>query len=582
MVKYIRWKGCAAFLIVIIILGGFWLLFVDSIVKGSIEKYGTRAVGATVNVAKADLSLLPAGLTLDGLQITNPDKPMTNAVEISRINMAIDSVQLLRRKIIINDMSMEGVRFDTARKKSGAVKKSAGPARSQKGASKSISKPFSLPSFEIPSVSDILQKEELNSLTLIASFQNDLQTEKKKWRQLLKELPDKEKFEGYKSRIEKIKSSKKGKLGGFLESAGEAASIQKEIKKDIEKIKTAVDDVEKQLLTFKNRFNQISKSPLEDIQRLKNKYSISPKGLANMSRLLFSEKISNWLDKAMAWYDRLQPMLQRSHEGKKGPEKIKPLRGKGVNVRFKEYRPLPDFLIHNVKTNLVLTAGDVTGIIKNITPDQDILGLPLIFAFSGENMQKIGSLRLDGKSDYVIPSRAKNSINLSVKKLTISNLVLSEDTKFPVSLKKAVADVDMQAALSGNNINSNINAAFNGVKLFSDPADSQAFMAKAMSSALSGINQFKATLNIEGTTENYDVKINSDIDRVLKRAVGNIARKESAQFEQKLKTAIFAKVNGPLNDAKESLGGFGSIADELNGRLGSGKGLMGGELKLPF
>jgi uncharacterized protein (TIGR03545 family) len=454
MVKYIRWKGCAAFLIVIIILVGFWLLFIDSIVKGSIEKYGTRAVGATVNLVKADLSLIPAGLRLVGLQITNPEKPMTNAVEISKINMAIDSVQLLRRKIIINDMSLEGVRFDTPRKKSGAVKKSADQARSQKGASKSISKPFSLPSFEIPSVSDILQKEELKSLTLVDSFQNDLQAEKKRWRQLLKELPDKKKFDGYKSRIEKIKSSKKSKLGGFLESAGEAASIQKEIKKDIEKVKTAVDDFEKQMSSFENRFNQISKSPLEDIQRLKDKYSISPKGLANMSRLLFSEKISNWVDKAVAWHARLQPMLQRSYEGKKGPEEVKPLRGKGVNVRFKEYRPLPDFLIHNVKTNLVLAAGDVTGNIKNITPDQDILGLPLIFAFSGENMQKIGSLKLDGKSDYVIPSSATNSINLSVKKLSISDLVLSEDAKFPVSLKKAVAYVDMQAVLRGNNINS--------------------------------------------------------------------------------------------------------------------------------
>jgi len=232
MVRFIRWKGLIAFLIVTVIFSSFWFLFVDSIVKSSIEKYGTQAVGAKVDVAKADLSLFPAGLELVGLQITNPEDPMKNAAEISRIKMAIDSVQLLRRKIIVNFMSLEGVRFDTPRKKSGALKKSTAKSGTQKQPSAPGSESFSLPTFEIPSAKDILEKEALTSLTLIGSFQNDLQSEKKKWEKLLTELPDKKKFEEYKDRIKKIKSSTKGKLGGLLSSAGEAASIQKEIKTD--------------------------------------------------------------------------------------------------------------------------------------------------------------------------------------------------------------------------------------------------------------------------------------------------------------------------------------------------------------
>ncbi len=584
MVKYVRWKGLVAFLIVIVIFGGFWFFLVDSIVKSSIEKYGTQAVGAKVDVAKADLSLFPAGLELVGLQITNPEETMKNAAEISKIKVAIDSVQLLRRKIIVTDMSLEGVRFDTPRKKSGALKKSTAKSGIKKQPSPPGSESFSLPAFEIPSVNDILKKEELKSLTLIGSFQSDLQDEKKKWEQLLRELPDKKKFEGYKARIKKIKSSTQGKLGSLLDSAGDAASIQKEIKTDLEKIKTAVDDFDNQLSSFENRFKQISKAPLEDLERLKNKYSFSAQGLANMSRMLFGEKINDWVNKAIAWQDRLQPLLQRSSEGNKGPEKVKPLRGRGVNVRFKEYRPLPDFLIQNVKTHIVLKAGELTGNIKNITPDQAILGLPLTFEFAGDQLEKIGSIKLDGKADYVVPSRTQNSINLSLKKLTINNLVLSDDAKFPVSLDKAIAYVDMQASMRGNNIKSNINAAFDGVTVSSNPAAGKAFMANAMSAALSAVKKFNAAITIDGTIENYDVKIKSDLDRILQRAVGNIARQETAKLEGKLKTAIFAKVDGPLNEAKGGLGGFGNIGAELNGRLGSGKGLMdkGLGLKLSF
>jgi uncharacterized protein (TIGR03545 family) len=252
-----------------------------------------------------------------------------------------------------------------------------------------------------------------------------------------------------------------------------------------------------------------------------------------------------------------------------------------MDVRFKEYRPLPDFLIQQVKTNVSLKAGNLSGTIHNITPDQHILGQPLTFTFSGEKLQKIGAIKLTGKSDYVVPSRAQNNVDLSIQKLTISDLILSDDAKFPVSLKKALAWIDMQAVLRGNNIDSNLNAALSGVQLSSDPADSQSRIASAMSSALSQVNTFKATVNVKGTLEDYDVKIKSDIDRILKQAVGNIVRAESAKLQQKLEKAIFAEVNGPLMEAKGNLGGFGNIGEELNGRLSSGERSLGG-LKLPF
>lgn len=90
MKKWIRWKGIGAFLIVIIIFAGLWLLLIDGIVKRTIEKMGTTAVGARVELAGADVSLFPPGLELIRLQITNPDQSMKNAIEVARINLFFD------------------------------------------------------------------------------------------------------------------------------------------------------------------------------------------------------------------------------------------------------------------------------------------------------------------------------------------------------------------------------------------------------------------------------------------------------------------------------------------------------------
>ena len=121
MAKWIRWQGVVAFVVVAGVFAIVWLLLVDMWVERAIERAGTAAVGAKVELDAADLSLMPLGLTLTRLQVTNPDEPMTNAVEIARITGAFDPLELLRRKVIVDAMTVDGVRFNTPRRTSGAI-----------------------------------------------------------------------------------------------------------------------------------------------------------------------------------------------------------------------------------------------------------------------------------------------------------------------------------------------------------------------------------------------------------------------------------------------------------------------------
>ena len=84
MMKWIRWQGLVAFFVVVAVLMALWFLFVDGLVESVIEKMGMSIVGAEVDV-KADVKLFPLGVTLQELQVTNPDAPETNSFECSRI-----------------------------------------------------------------------------------------------------------------------------------------------------------------------------------------------------------------------------------------------------------------------------------------------------------------------------------------------------------------------------------------------------------------------------------------------------------------------------------------------------------------
>src|SRR3972149_6508730 len=128
----------------------------------------------------------------------NPREPMRNAVAAARIAFGVDALQLLRRKVIIDEMTIDGVRFNTERKTSGALVKQPDQKKEPETAASS----FSLPALDLPSAKDVLAKEDLESLTAIAAVRAAVDAGRGRWKQRGSDLPDKAKVEEYKRGVD--------------------------------------------------------------------------------------------------------------------------------------------------------------------------------------------------------------------------------------------------------------------------------------------------------------------------------------------------------------------------------------------
>ncbi|MDH5296902.1 MAG: TIGR03545 family protein, partial [Nitrospirota bacterium] len=361
MTKWIRWWGLGAFLLVVAVIASLWVFFVDGWVKGLIEDVGTDVVGAKVDLDHADVSLFPVGLTLTRLQVTNPKAPMTNAVEVGRIAMGLDGLNLLQRKVIVEEMSVEGVRMGTSRTTSGAVKPVREPATEENGMFA-----ISLPSLEVPDVNTILQNEDLETMRLIEELKADLKQEKATWESRLQNLPGKGHVAKYQERVKQLKTATKGGLEGILGGVGEVQSLKEEIDRDLQSLKDAQKEFDEKVALLKRRLEQIKTAPQRDIQHLQTKYNLSPQGLANLSQTLLGSQIGSWVHQGVAWYERAKPFLEGAQAmgaSQAGPEVQKPLRGKGVDVHFTEEQPLPDFLVRLARVSLNLDVGNLDGTI---------------------------------------------------------------------------------------------------------------------------------------------------------------------------------------------------------------------------
>jgi len=124
----------------------------DYALRRGLEAGLTSANGATVDVESASISLLTGRLSVGGLQFTDPDKLDRNRLEISRLTADVGVPDLLRRRIVIDEALLSGVRSDTQRSQPGTrVEKPAVEAPPEE-------KPPTLPEIKDLPVQDIFKQ----------------------------------------------------------------------------------------------------------------------------------------------------------------------------------------------------------------------------------------------------------------------------------------------------------------------------------------------------------------------------------------------------------------------------------------
>lgn len=557
-------RGVLIFLACVVILFVGFYFFIDIFLEKEIEKRATHAVGAKVELDDLDLGILPLGMTIDGLQVTNPDKPMTNAVAIKKMGFSLNGLMLFSGKVIIEEMTADGIRLNSPRKTSGAITPKEIPAKEAKS-----KRPLFPQLKKIPSVKEVLEKEDLNSLKLIEAVRSDINTKQDQWQKTIAEFSDKKKLNEYKARLKKVMSLPKGDLTAILDRAKEAEKIRREISEDMKKIKSARTNLDKDLKLLRKRVNEAEAAPQQDIDRLKEKYTFSANGMANISGLLFGEAIGDRVETALRWYGKIKPFLEKETK----PQKEKPGQEKAVTLPSR--KGIPDFLIRTARISSLETPfGKISGKIENITPEQQVLGQPLRFNFSGAEIKNIRSVIIDGGLDHTVPSKAKDVFNYRLEGYQLHDVALSDAASQAISLQKGLLNIGLQANIAGDNLTADLKADLNSAEIALKEYDTSNTLAKLMDSALSDISQVALNAKITGTVDDYHIRLTSDLDKILGKAVGQQANKLAAELEKELQAAIREKTREPMNNLRKSLGGLETIDNDLANRLKMAGGLL--------
>ena len=120
-VRIFRWRAIGPLLLFTLFGGVLWVLLADGIARRSAEKIGTAIVGAKVEIQSLHIDMTNGDVTVRGLTVASPHEALKNLLQADELVADIDVLPLLEKKVVIDKLAANGLRFGTPRATDGRV-----------------------------------------------------------------------------------------------------------------------------------------------------------------------------------------------------------------------------------------------------------------------------------------------------------------------------------------------------------------------------------------------------------------------------------------------------------------------------
>lgn len=566
MLKWIRWSGLIGFSVISALIVCFWLFAAGPLIKMAIEKFGSDAVGAQVNVADVSLGFNPLSLTITGVQVADKDAPMENMVSFDKAVANLEPFPLLLGKAIIPDVTLQGVALGSARSVSGALQKAPEQAKETQSKENETTPTAKAAETEtaassLPSAEDILARETLLTEQRGKAFETSLKQHQTKIDDAIANLPNEKALKEYETRLNAIIKGKFKSVDDFKQRKQALDDLREQFKQDKQAIANAKLAIKEGKSDLSKQWIGLKSAPKEDLANLKGKYTLDGAGASNMAALLFGDDAGGYAQTTLEYYEKIRPLIV-DDEAKAEKQALKDKRLEGRFIHYATDRPLPDFWIKQLSFTMSLpkiadqpSLGEVAVKVVDITHQQVVINKPTRLWATGQNLKNMQSLQITGELDHRT-TPGKDVFDLQIEDWQLSKVKLG---LAGLNLMSSRTYVQAGVQFSEGKLDMTSTTLFKQTQFDSKERTT---LAREMVLALANVERFTIEANAKGKVTDPKVSLKTDLDNQLKSAFND-------RIDQKQKE-LEAKLAKKLNDKLLSYaGGYEDQLKQLNLTEGS-------------
>lgn len=598
----IRWEALLPFALVVGLTWAYFFFFFDSHLRHGLEFGGYQMLGAEVNVREVKTSFWNANLSIKGIQCTDPEQPHQNMIEIGDIRFGMLWDALLRAKVVVNEMAVEGIKIGTPRKSPGKVKPpdpvkadSNEPSAVEKEADRLKKQALDKAKDEYSdnvlgdiaallsgtSGDDQLKNIEgqLVSKKQIEAFQKSVDEKNKVWQERFKALPKPKEVQELGDRMGKIKTKDFKTPQELADSLKQFEEIMKEADAKSKTIQATSGDLNADLKAFETGLKDIENLVKKDIKDLEARFRLPKLDAGAISKSLFKQ----YMDPYLAKLNRYRSMAEKyappnvMKKGSKEPEvAMQPRpRTKGVSYEFGRPNSYPLFWAKKISVSSQAGsepgAGNIEGLITDVTTHQVLVGRPTVAKLSGDfpndKIEKfLAQLSFDNTKELSVIV-----FDFSVGGYPVSGREVVNSPDVKLAFTNAQGSIQSKGVLTGlRDLKFSLQNQIKSVTF--DVQAQNAVVQEILKAVFAGIPTVTVDADIEGHLPEMAVEIQSNLGPEIKKGFEQQIQKKIDEAKAKIQAYVNemvgkekAKVEAEVNKLKgQAEAEVKKVQDQLN------------------
>ena len=546
--KVFRWKAIGPLLVLLIIAAVLWWLFADTIARHETQKVGTQVIGAKVEIQDLHLDIPHGQVRIRGLTVASPHEALRNLLQADELVADVDMVPLTEKKLVINRIAANGLRFGTPRETDGRVAATSGEGIAGRvlAETREWASQFQVPALQLATGKisiDSLDPRRLSTIPAADALGARADSSRRAWQVALDTLRLGPTLDSARATLEKLRRAR----ATDLSTLNEARQAIDRLKRARDRVTTLDRNVTQGVASLKSGLAGLDSARSRDYAFARSLLKLPMLDASGVGAAVFGPTSIKPFERVLYYMQlarRYMPpgLLPRAATG---PTR---LRRAGEDVRFPKERNLPAFLVRSAELSFLLRpnaeqpqryGGRLTG----LTSDPALYGRPTVATATGPQLG--AGLMLNHVRNIPLDTAGATVGGIRFPAFEIPGV--------PLSLDPGAATTQLGFALNGDTIRARFAVRSTSVRWAKDSGFASSQIGDLVWRAVSGISNLDVEARISGALHHPDFAVRSNLDQAIAARLRAVLGEQVAAAEKQMRGRVDALVDEEVGPVRASV-----------------------------
>jgi uncharacterized protein (TIGR03545 family) len=562
-IKIFRWKAVGPLLLLFTILGILAWIFGETIARDTTEEAGSEFLGTQVDVGKLDLFPRQASVDLRALQVADPFVLTRNLIEADEIRLKLNPAALAEKKVVIERLSLHGIRFGTTRKKPARPPSGKGFAPQVYRSVQQWADQFNVPLLSLTPIDTIrqlaLNPEQLTTIREAQALLTRTDSTRKTLEQGFQQLDIRPTLDSARALAQRLSATDPKQLG--LDGTRQAIQSVQQSLRELENAKKRLEALEQNTQTAVQSLGQgvqlLDQARQKDFAFAKSLLKLPTFSAPEIGSAFFGKVSIDRFKRAVYWAELAQHymppgLLPRPTPGPKR------LRAAGSTIEFPKAKDFPRFLVEQGEIDFTIggtsaARGAYAASVQGLTSTPALYGRPaVITARRRAAGSAIASIDVAAIINHVT-ARTHDSASARLQGIQLPSFDIP-GVPFRVTPGTGSSSLTFSMRNAGAQLFGRWTIGSRQVQWLADSAGrSLNDIERLVWRVVSGLSDLQVVAEVRGSIASPKLSVSSNLDKAIAQRLQAVIGEEVAKAERMVRAKVDSLVADKVEPVKRQV-----------------------------